>query len=96
MKMDDKEPVADPKAGLVNSDQPVLLRDQVFLAISDYLTRLDGEEVSNLYSVVLHEVEMPLIQAVLERCGQNQSKAAQMLGLSRSTLRKKMNGSGHL
>jgi Fis family transcriptional regulator len=62
----------------------------VRLAVKDYLARLDADDVSSLYSMVINEVERPLIQAVMEQCGQNQSKAAQMLGLSRSTLRKKI------
>ena len=69
---------------------PLLLSDHVRLAVKDYVTRLDGEEISNLYDMVLKEVERPLIQTVLELCDQNQSKSAQMLGLSRSTLRKKL------
>jgi Fis family transcriptional regulator len=43
-----------------------------------------------LYALVLSEVEQPLIRTVLEYCGHNQTQAAQILGLSRSTLRKKM------
>jgi Fis family transcriptional regulator len=45
--------------------------------------------------MVINEVERPLIQTVMEQCGQNQSKAALMLGLSRSTLRKKIAGFTH-
>jgi Fis family transcriptional regulator len=41
--------------------------------------------------MVIAEVERPLIQAVLEQYGYNQCKTAQALGLSRSTLRKKIN-----
>jgi Fis family transcriptional regulator len=77
-------------------DQPLLLCDHVRLAVSDYVTRLDGEEITNLYGIVINEVERPLIKTVLELCGHNQSKAAQMLGLSRSTLRKKMASYGTL
>ncbi|MGI9210912.1 MAG: helix-turn-helix domain-containing protein, partial [Methylococcaceae bacterium] len=40
--------------------------------------------------MVMSEVEKPLIEAVLEQCGQNQCRTAEMLGLSRSTLRKKI------
>jgi Fis family transcriptional regulator len=71
-------------------DQPLLLSDHVCLAVRDYVTRLDGEKITNLYGIIISEVERPLIKTVLELCGHNQSKAAQMLGLSRSTLRKKM------
>lgn len=66
------------------------LSDHVRLAMRTYFARLDGHEPTNLYAMVLSEVEKPLIETVLEQCGHNQSKAAQILGLSRSTLRKKM------
>ena len=91
MNIDDD--VVNYMVGMEDSAQPelpLLLSDHVRLAVRDYLTRLDGEEIGNLYNMVLNEVERPLIQTVLELCGQNQSKSAQMLGLSRSTLRKKI------
>ena len=85
--------VDNPMDGFISNPSPnqhLLLSEHVRLAVKDYVSRLDGEEVSNLYNMVINEVERPLIQAVLELCGNNQSKAAQMLGLSRSTLRKKL------
>lgn len=73
------------------TQRPLLpLCDHVSLVLKDYLAKLDSDEVGNLYEMVITEVERPLIQTVLEQCGHNQSKAAQMLGLSRSTLRKKI------
>jgi len=90
MKMDDMEPPVGDGAGTPSPKQPLLLSDHVRLAVMDYLARLDADEVSNLYTMVINEVERPLIQAALEQCGHNQSKAAHMLGMSRSTLRKKM------
>jgi Fis family transcriptional regulator len=92
MKEDELEPPTGAGGGTPQA--PLRLNEHVRLAVLDYLSRLDADEVSNLYAMVLAEVERPLIQAVLEQCGQNQSKAAQMLGLSRSTLRKKMAGFG--
>ena len=71
-----------------------ILSDHVRLAMRAYFARLDGHEATNLYAMVLDEVEKPLIETVLEQCGHNQSKAAQVLGLSRSTLRKKMTQHG--
>lgn len=59
-------------------------------ALEHYFARLDGHGASNLYELVLSEVEQPLIRTVLAQCEHNQTKAAQVLGLSRSTLRKKM------
>lgn len=67
-----------------------LLCEHVRAAVERYFQQLGCHEVNNLYDMVLHEVERPLIETVLGQCGFNQSKAAQILGLSRSTLRKKM------
>ncbi|MCH9699322.1 MAG: Fis family transcriptional regulator [Gammaproteobacteria bacterium] len=63
---------------------------QVNDAIEVYFEDLDGEEVTNLYSMVIDEVEKGLLQAVLQRSNSNQSEAARILGISRTTLRKKM------
>jgi Fis family transcriptional regulator len=68
----------------------LLLSEHVRMALRNYFTRLDGHETTDLYGMVIGEVEKPLIETVLEQCGHNQSKAAQVLGLSRGTLRKKM------
>lgn len=68
----------------------LVLSEHVRVVLKDYFSRLDGCEVSELHAMVLSEVERPLIQTVLEHCGYNQSRSAQMLGLSRSTLRKKI------
>ena len=74
--------------------QDIPLGQCVRQALVQYFNQLDGYEATNLYALVIGEVEKPLIETVLERCGQNQSKAAQMLGLSRSTLRKKISTYG--
>ncbi len=69
---------------------PLILSEQVRLALRCYFAKLDGYQPTGLYAMVVNEVEKPLIETVLEQCGHNQSRAAQVLGLSRSTLRKKM------
>ena len=58
--------------------------------VSRYLEQLDGHDAVDLYAMVIAEVEKPLLLAALDHSGFNQSKAAKILGLSRSTLRKKM------
>lgn len=68
----------------------VPLRECVRIALDRYLKQLDGHNVQGVYRMVLDEVEPPMLEAVLQHCGGNQSRAAEMLGMSRSTLRKKL------
>jgi two-component system nitrogen regulation response regulator GlnG len=49
-----------------------------------------SEGVQDLYNTLISAVERPLIEVVLERAGGNQVKAADMLGINRNTLRKKI------
>ena len=72
----------------LNRTEP--LRECVRNAMRYYLLRLDGHEVNDLHEMVLREVECPLIETVLHHTDGNQTQAARMLGISRSTLRKKM------
>ena len=58
--------------------------------VEHYFSQLNGHDTCGLYAMVISEVEKPLIEAALEYCGHNQTKAAKILGLSRSTLRKKI------
>lgn len=67
-----------------------LLRSSVSEALDSYFAQMDGHSVSDLYRMVLSEVEQPLLEAVLRQTNGNQSRASEMLGISRSTLRKKM------
>lgn len=72
----------------VGTDQT--LRDSIEKALSNYFANLDGQMVSDVYSLVLSEVEQPLLEAVLRYTGDNQTKASRVLGLNRGTLRKKL------
>lgn len=56
----------------------------------NYFAHLDGADVTDVYQFVLSEVEAPLFKTVLEHAQGNQSKAAEILGLNRGTLRKKL------
>ena len=78
------------------SSGPPPLRDSAAEAIAHFLSTLDGEVCSDLYDMVLHQVEAPLLKAVLDYTQQNQSHAAAMLGLNRGTLRKKLRQHGLL
>jgi Fis family transcriptional regulator len=70
--------------------QPQTLRDSVQTALNNYFKHLDGQQVTDVYQMVLSEVEAPLLEAVLEYTRHNQSKASIVLGLNRGTLRKKL------
>lgn len=63
-------------------------------ALESYFRDLDGEPPHAVYDLVLHCVEKPLLQYVLDKSGGNQSKAAEILGLNRNTLRKKLKHHG--
>jgi Fis family transcriptional regulator len=63
-------------------------------AIDGYFQDLDGEEPSAIYEMVIGCIERPLIRAVLQQAAGNQTRAAEMLGLNRHTLRKKMKQHG--
>jgi Fis family transcriptional regulator len=79
----------DEKPGQSTSAPPPL-REQVESALHTYLAQLDGHAPDNLYKLVLQEVESPLLETVMRYTGGNQSKAADILGINRTTLRKKL------
>jgi Fis family transcriptional regulator len=66
------------------------LSEHVRHCVEDYFAHLNGHDPSGLYQLVLTEVEKPLLETALKHSDYNQSKAAKSLGLSRSTLRKKL------
>lgn len=66
------------------------LGDCVRDALTVYLKQIDGHPVYDLYDLVIEEVERPLFETVLDYTRGNQTRAAQLLGISRSTLRKKI------
>lgn len=63
----------------------------VYKHLSNYFATLDGDPpVTNLYKLILQEIEKPLLSAVLEHTEGNNAKAAAILGINRNTLRKKV------
>ncbi|MDH3286124.1 MAG: Fis family transcriptional regulator [Betaproteobacteria bacterium] len=59
-------------------------------AIEGYFRDLDGQKPCRVYDMVINSVEKPLLESVLHRVRGNQTHAAEMLGINRNTLRKKM------
>jgi Fis family transcriptional regulator, factor for inversion stimulation protein len=66
------------------------LSDAVKESLEEYFTHLNGEPPHAIYDMVLGCVEKPMLEYILNHVGGNQSKAAEILGLNRNTLRKKM------
>lgn len=78
----------DPDRPASQDERP--LREAVEASLTRYFAHLDGSSVTDLYAMVMAEVEAPLLASVLEHTQGNQTRAAEMLGLNRGTLRKKL------
>jgi len=66
------------------------LVEYVRLSILEFLSHNSVQESTNLHSIVIEQVEKTMIEVVLEKYEYNQSKVSRILGISRSTLRKKI------
>lgn len=71
-------------------EQGQTLRDSVEKALHNYFTHLEGADATDVYNLVLTEVEAPLLETVMNYVKGNQTKASELLGLNRGTLRKKL------
>jgi Fis family transcriptional regulator, factor for inversion stimulation protein len=71
-----------------------MLAQAVTVALEKYFTELNGEAASGVYDMVLSCVERPMLEVVMYHATNNQTVAAQMLGINRNTLRKKLSDHG--
>lgn len=86
---DDQQSV--PAVSSINENvQEQSLRSSVEATMENYFHHLDGQSVTDVYDMVLQEIEAPLLEIVMKNTRQNQTKAAELLGLNRGTLRKKL------
>jgi Fis family transcriptional regulator, factor for inversion stimulation protein len=69
---------------------PDPLSERVRESLEHYFKQLDGTDASDLYQLVISQVERPLFESVMQHTGGNQTRAAMLLGISRATLRKKL------
>lgn len=65
-------------------------------ALDRYFADLDGEKPANIYDMVMRQVERPLLESIMARVGNNQTQAAEILGITRNTLRRKLTDHGLL
>ena len=72
------------------TNQTTNLRDAVTTSVRQYLEELDGQLSTDVYQMVLAEIEAPLLEEIMAYTRNNQTKASIMLGLNRGTLRKKL------
>ncbi len=66
------------------------IADCIRRALERYFTDLDGAKPRAIYDMVVKHVERPMLEIVLDRAAGNQTIAAEMLGINRNTLRKKI------
>ena len=75
---------------MVSNEEKKTLRYQVGIALRRYFKELDGSKASDVYIMVMNEVERPMLEEVLKHCKGNQSEACKILGINRGTLRTKL------
>ena len=72
------------------------IQEVVQRSLEEFFSDLGEQQPSNIYDMVVLTVEKPMLQAVMARADGNQSQAADMLGINRNTLRKKLQQHGLL
>lgn len=66
------------------------IEECVRTSLEGYFKDLDGTDPNGMYDMMVRVVEKPLLEVVMQHAEQNQSRAAEWLGLNRNTLRKKL------
>ena len=66
------------------------IEECIRVSLDGYFKDLRGTEPSGMHDMMVRVVEKPLLEVVMQQAAQNQSRAAEWLGLNRNTLRKKL------
>ena len=66
------------------------IEDSVRNSLEGYFRDLRGTDPDGIYDLLVKVVEKPMLEVVMAKADQNQSRAAEWLGLNRNTLRKKL------
>ena len=91
--LEQRNPAEALTVSVLNSQSQVTnkpLRESVKQALRNYLSQLGEQDVNDLYELVLAEVEQPMLDMIMQYTRGNQTRAANMLGINRGTLRKKL------
>lgn len=83
-------PASKSKKAITQKSKANGLCEYVRDAMENYFNDLDGHEACNLYELVLSQVEKPLLEVVMKNTRGNMSRAADILGMNRGTLRSRL------
>ena len=95
VKRDNTTPVKKSSSAASKSGHEIKSRNRLVRqftedALRTYFKHLNGHKPKEIYTLVMGEVEPPMLRVVLEYTSGNQSLASEILGISRATLRKKL------
>ena len=79
-----------PREKILETPSSLSLSDQVTLMLNTYFNTLAEQNATDVYDMVIQQVEKPMIEFVLQQTDNNQTHAANILGINRNTLKKKM------
>ena len=74
-----------------NKEDRKSLKYQVGLSLRRYFKELDGNKATNVFEMVIKEVEKPMLEEVMKFCNGNKSQASKIIGINRLTLTTKLN-----
>jgi Fis family transcriptional regulator, factor for inversion stimulation protein len=79
-----------PVSASMHGPRQETLEQSVLRSLDRYFSDLDGARPHALHELVMQAVERPLLKFAVDRCAGNQSAAADLLGINRNTLRRKL------
>jgi Fis family transcriptional regulator len=79
-----------PAAAGAGTARGETIEECILRSLNEYFDNLDGARPHALHEMVLQATERPLLKFAIERTHGNQSAAAELLGINRNTLRKKL------
>jgi Fis family transcriptional regulator len=90
LKAEQQLPAQEPAQQHHNNGNGNCLSKNVRIAVENYFADLDGHEARNIYDLFIEQVEKPMFEVVMQVTRGNITKAAEILGLNRGTLRSRL------